>query len=200
MKTKFAQRAGSCAKAVCLAWAAGALPFADAAPTVTAGPWRPAACPPLAERGSGPSNLKVKGPCGFEFRGLATCEKEGDDLLVSVVRDAKNAAEVMLYINVERYVGPGTYKPPNDIWVSLKDGPTIYRWLNNSFEVTVGPGSKYVTLREVRLDPELVLVGCTGPQTNYQCDGRGDEPRHMQTVTTVAGTVYCKAAAGAKKK
>jgi hypothetical protein len=99
----------------------------------------------------------------------------------------------MLFVNVERFVGPGVYKPPNDVFVSLKDGTNIYRWWTNGFEVTVGPGSRYVTLRDVRLDPELLLVGCTGPQTNYQCDGRGDEPRLMETVSTVTGTIYCKA-------
>ena len=115
-----------------------------------------------------------------------------------MVRKAKNAAEVMLYVNVERYVGPGHYKAPNDIFVSVKDGSTIYKWLSNTIQVTVGPGSKYVTLRDVRLDPELVLIGCTGPQNNYQCDGRGDQPKHMETITIVSGTIYCKARAAKK--
>src|SRR5688572_2071171 len=65
-------------------------------------------------------------------------------------------------------------QPQVVFFLSLKDGEKIYRWWSNSHEVTVGPESKFVTLHNVRLEPELVLVGCTGPQTNYQCDGRGD--------------------------
>jgi len=166
---------------------------ASPAPRPAAGNWRPPGCPPPATPGNGPSSLKVTGPCAFEHKGEAECEAEFDDLLITVVRKAKNAAELMLYINVERYVGAGNYKAPNDMFVSLKDGAKIYRWYSNDFEVTVGPQSKYVTVRDVRLEPELVLVGCTGPQTNYQCDGRSEnEPKHMETITTVSGTIYCR--------
>lgn len=172
---------------------AAATTATPSSPPVSAG-WHPGACPPPAERGAGPSTIKVTGPCGFQHKGEADCDADGDDLLVSVVRPAKNSAELMLFVNVERYVGPGEYKAPNDIFVSLKDGSKIYRWLSSRFDVTVGPGSKYIKFNDVRLEPELVLVGCTGPQTNYQCDGRGDEPEHMASVTTVSGTIYCKKA------
>lgn len=180
---------------VFFALAAGAIqPAGAAAParSEAAEMWRPTACPPPAERGSGPSSLKVTGPCAFEYKGVAECESAHDDFMVTVARKAKNGAELMLHINVERYIGPGKYKSPNDVFVGLKDGTKIYRWFSNDFEVTVGPQSRSVTLRDVRLAPELVLVGCTGPQTNYQCDGRGDEPMHMKTAATVSGTIYCK--------
>jgi hypothetical protein len=189
------------AMAVCLAVAAGALHSARAAgpprPAPAAG-WHPAACPPPAERGGGPSSLKVTGPCAFEHKGAAACEPVGDDFYVTIVRKAKNAAELMFFVNVERYVGPGNYKAPNDVLVSVKDGSKIYRWWTNQYEVTVGPGSKYVTLKDVRLDPELVLVGCTGSQLNFQCDGRGDEPGQMESAPIATGTIYCKPG-GAKK-
>jgi len=187
---------GAWAIPVCLAAALAVMQSAHAAAPAlpsAAGSWRPTACPPPDERGSGPSSIKVTGPCAFQHKGEAHCEKDGDDFYVTVWRKARNSAEVMLFINVERFVGPGTYKPPNDIWVSLKDGSTIYRWSSNDYEVTVGPGSKYVTFKDARLEPELVLIGCTGPQTNYQCDGRGDEPRHMASSSTVSGRIYCKA-------
>lgn len=174
---------------------AGAMHPAQAAPSASpaaAGSWHPPACPPPADRGTGRSSIKVTGPCGFEHTGEADCQADGDDMMLVVARKAKKGAEVMLYVNVERYVGPGVYKAPNDLWVSHKDGSKIYRWWSNKFEVTVGPESKYVTLNDVHLEPELLLVGCTGPQTNYQCDGRGDEPRLMETSTTVTGTLYCK--------
>jgi hypothetical protein len=165
---------------------------ADSARPAASPGWRPPACPPLPERGSGPSSVKVMGPCAFEHKGEAVCDASGDDLLVTVVRKARNGAELLFFVNVERYVGAGHYKAPNDVLVSLKDGTKIYRWWTNQSEVTVGPGSRFVTLKDVRLEPELVLVGCTGPQLNYQCDGRGDEPELMETSTIATGTIYCK--------
>ena len=59
--------------------------------------------------------------------------------------------------------------------------------------LVAGLGLSYVPgFPEAHLEPELVLVGCTGPQTNYQCDGRSEnEPKHMETITTVSGTIYC---------
>lgn len=175
-------------------------PPAYAAAPKKAPAWKPAACPPVPEHGGGASNVKVTGPCAFEHKGDAECVADGDDMLVSIVRKTKSGAEVMLFVNVERYVGPGHYKAPNDIFVSLMDGSTIYRWSTNEAEVTVGPESKSVTFKEARLEPELVLVGCTGPQNNYQCDGRGDEPRHMHSSSTVSGTAHCRTAAPAKWK
>lgn len=91
------------------------------------------------------------------------CDAEGDDFLVTAVRAGKDSAELILYLNVERFVGPRTYKPPNDMYVSLKVGSKIYRWSTNEYEATVGPGSKSVTFKDVRLEAEPVLIGCTGP-------------------------------------
>lgn len=154
--------------------------------------WHPPACPPPAQSDSGKSNIKVTGPCAFESKAEAECEILADDMQVILTRKAKNNAELMLYINVERYVGPGTYKAPNDMFVSLMDGEKIYRWWSNRFVATVGPESTSVTVKDVELEPELLLVGCTGPQTNYQCDGRGDEPKLMATSASVSGTIVCK--------
>ena len=181
---------------VCLAVALGAMQPAHAAPPsrpAAAGSWRPPACPPPAEQGEGPSSVKATGPCAFEHRGEAVCEYTGDDFYVTVVRKARNGAELVFYVNVERYVGPGKYKAPNDVLVSLQDGSKIYRWWTNEFEVTVGPESRYVSLHEVRLEPELVLIGCTGPQLNFQCDGRGAESKNMETISIATGAIYCKA-------
>ena len=165
---------------------------APAKPAPAAKAWHPAACPPSAAAAQGASSLKVSGPCAFEYTGQADCFAEFDDLTLSATRNAKNGAELMVYLNVERYVGAGRYKAPNDLFVSLKDKNRIYRWSGNDFEVTVGPGSKTVTVHHALLTPELPLVGCSGPQTNYQCDGRGDDPGHMASVTMVSGTISCK--------
>lgn len=165
---------------------------APAKPASAAKSWHPAACPPPAAASKGLSSLKVTGPCAFEYTDQADCVAEFDDLSLTGTREAKNGAQLMVYLNVERYVGAGRYKAPNDIFVSLKDKNRIYRWSGNDFEVTVGPGSKTVTVHNALLTPELLLVGCSGPQTNYQCDGRGDDPGHMASVTTVSGTISCK--------
>ena len=186
---------------VCLAVALGAMQPAHAAPPskpAAAGSWRPTACPPPAEQGEGPSSVKATGPCAFEHKGEAECEAVGDDLYVTVIRKAKKAAELMFFVNVERFVGPGKYKAPNDVLISLKDGSKIYRWWTNQTEVIVGPESRYVTLRDVRLEPELVLIGCTGPQSNFQCDGRSDDLAIMETTSTVSGTIYCKTGGATK--
>ena len=160
--------------------------------------WHPPGCPPPAETTRGPSSITVTGPCAFEHTGEAECEWEGDDFPVTATRKAKNSAEIVLFVNVERFVGPRTYKPPNDLYVSLKVGSKIYRWSTNNYEATVGPGSKFVTFKDVKLEAEPVLVGCTGPQTNYQCDGRGDDPKHEASMSVVSGTIYCKAARAKK--
>ena len=176
---------------------AAAAPPATPAPQPAAGSWRPDACPP-PPAGSGPSTIKVTGPCALEHKGAVECNTESDDMQMIAVRRARKGAELMLYVNVERYVGAGRYKPPNDLYVSIKDGNKIYRWSANDFHVTVGPGSKYVELDNVLLEPELPLTGCTGPQWNYQCDGRLDVPEHMATRSTISGKLYCKA--GGPKK
>ena len=56
----------------------------------------------------------------------------------------------------------------------------------------------FVRFKNVRLEPEPVLIGCTGPQDNYQCDGRGEEDEMMATLSMASGTIYCKA--GSSKK
>ena len=159
-----------------------------------------AGCPPPPQTGSGGrSNLKVTGPCAFEHTGEAVCDAEFDDLLVSLIRPGRNSTELMFFINVERYVGPRIYKPPIDMWVSLKDGSKMYRWSTNRYEATVGPASAYVSFKDVRLEPEEILTGCTGPQTNYQCDGREDNAAFMATSAIANGTVYCRVAPGARR-
>jgi hypothetical protein len=106
----------------------------------------------VPQRGAGPSKVKVSGPCGFDHTGEADCEADGDDFYVMVTRKTKSGAEVMLFVNVERFVGPGRYKAPNDIFVSLMDGNKIYRWWSNQSEVVVGAGSRYVTFTKTQLE------------------------------------------------
>ena len=162
--------------------------------------WHPPGCPPPASGPKGQSRIKVAGPCAADWTVEADCENEIDDLTFTSRRKTKDGAEMVVYINVERYAGAGHYKAPNDMYVSVMHKNTIYRWSGNDFQATIGPGSKYVTVDDVKLEPELLLVGCTGLQTNYQCDGRGDDPGLRASMTTVSGTLYCKPAAPKKQK
>ena len=159
--------------------------------------WHPPGCPAGAGGPKGQTKMKIGGPCEADWTTDADCENEIDDLTFTARRKVKDGAEMIVYINVERYAGAGRYKPPNDVYVSVMKDKTIWRWSSNDFEATIGPGSKYVEVTNVRLEPELLLVGCSGPQTNYQCDGRGDDPKHMAAITTLSGTLYCK---GGKSK
>ena len=161
--------------------------------------WQPPGCPAPAGGPKGQTKMKVGGPCEADWSVDANCENEIDDLTFTSRRKVKDGAEMVVYINVERYAGAGVYKPPNDVYVSVMKDKSIWRWSSNDFEATIGPGSRYVEVKNIKLEPELLLVGCTGPQTNYQCDGRGDDAKHMASITTLSGTLFCKAAAKKKK-
>ena len=171
----------------------------NAANVAAANTWHPPGCPVLAGGPKGQTKMKVGGPCEADWMTDAECENEIDDLTFISRRKVKDGAEMVVYINVERYAGAGVYKPPNDFYVSVMKDKSIWRWSSHDFEATIGPGSKYVQVKDVKLEPELLLVGCTGPQTNYQCDGRGDDPKHMASLTTLSGILFCKAAPKKKK-
>ena len=83
---------------------------------------------------------------------------------------------LMIYINVENYHGPDTYKRAQ-MFLGLQDKTSIYRWSSDIVAITVGAGEEFVTLPATRLDAEPILVDCTGPMTNFQCSGRGEAER-----------------------
>lgn len=114
----------------------------------------------------------MTGACAFEHKGSFTCEALGDDLYISVSRRAAHGGTLMAFVNVEQYKGPGRYKNAQ-MFVSVQDKSTIYRWSSDEIDIEVGPDVEYAVLPTSRLEAEPLLVECTGPMNNYQCGGRG---------------------------
>jgi hypothetical protein len=132
------------------------------------------------------------GPCAFEHHGTFTCEPLGDDLYVAMSRKSANGGTLMAYINVEAYKGPGEYKQ-GQMFVSVQDKSSIYRWSSDDIAITIGPDVKYALLASTKLQAEPVLVGCTGPMNNFQCDGRGEAAGLLGTLLEVSGRLACAA-------
>jgi hypothetical protein len=182
----------SAAKAAASAAPAGSLDGAAAAAARSA-EWRSQSCPPPPEGASGPSSLAVTGPCAFRHRGAVSCEALVDDFYISVSRKAARGSTLMVYINVENYHGPGRYKDAQ-MFMSVQDRSSIYRWSNDAVEITVGPNEEFAVLPPTRLDAEPVLVDCTGPMDNFQCGGRRDVAAMMRTSHVASGTLRCDGA------
>ena len=153
--------------------------------------WRPPGCPPPPEASSGPSSFTVAGPCAFEHRNAVACESLGDDFLVTLSRKAAAGVALMVYINVEHYKGPGDYTGAQ-IYVGLQDKINIYRWSSDTMNITVGSGEQSVTLPATTLEAEPLFVNCTGPMTNFQCEGRGGAAEFQKTREIVSGTLRCE--------
>ena len=172
---------------------------ANAAEAAAKSEWRPASCPFPPGPSSGPSSIAVTGPCAFEHKGTATCEAKSDDYNVIFSRNAKGAGNTaLLRISVEDYSGAGRYKN-NEILLSVYDKTKMYRWTTEKAEITIGPDSEYLIVHDAKLEPEPVLVDCTGPHTNYNCRTRGDEPQLLKTFPVVSGKIVCEPAEAKKK-
>jgi hypothetical protein len=171
-----------------------ARPAAPADPTVVA-PWSLQACPPPPEDSPGPSSLAVSGPCAFSHVGAVSCASTGDDFIVAASRKAAGGATLVLYINVEKYRGPGTYVG-TQMFVAVQDGKSIYRWSNDNGRVTVGADEKFVAMPTIRLAGEPLHIDCSRqiePATNYQfqCEGTADAAAMEQSVEEVSGVLRC---------
>jgi len=169
--------------------ASSSAPKTSSANSVPASEWRPAGCPP-PEDSPGPSTLKVTGPCTFEHRGKFSCEALHDDFYVSTSRKATGGASLMVYINVERYKGPGAYQGA-EMFIGLQDATSIHRWSSDQVSITIGPEEAYAVLPTTNLEAEPLLVDCSGPQTNYQCGGRSDTAPINGTFEVAVGTLQC---------
>jgi hypothetical protein len=44
----------------------------------------------------------------------------------------------------------------------------------------------------LRLDAEPLLVNCTGPMSNFQCEGLGEAKAFEGTTEVVSGTLRCE--------
>ncbi len=165
-----------------------------AAPAIETGEKRkpPAGCPPEPEALlKGPSVLTVAGPCAFDHHGAVNCEILPDDLIMTVTRKGANGATVMVYVNVERYHGPGRYND-SQMFVGVQNTSQIERWSNDNVSLTVGPDRKYIDLESTSLPAEPRLSDCTGPMTNFQCAGRGTAASVIDAApVTVSGRLVC---------
>ena len=166
--------------------ATGALPPAPA----DIADWRPAGCPPPSEEATGPGRLIVSGPCAFEHQAAVSCEILPDDLIIAVTRKGARGSTVMVYLNVEKYTGPGTYDEAQ-MFVGVQDATTISRWSSDMVALTVGKNGDFVELPATRLEAEPMLLQCSGPMTNFQCEARDSLDAMEKTVETVSGTLYC---------
>ena len=178
--------------------ATGALPLAPAVAPVTAAAaviaapaFRLDACPPLPEDDAGPSTMALDGPCAFRHRAAASCESLGDDFIMVATRPAKDGATAMIYVNVEKYTGPGKYSEAQ-MFVGVQDKVNIWRWSSDNVNITVGKDEAFAEMPRTRLLAEPVLVNCTGPMTNYQCDGRGEVPAFERSLEVVSGRLQCE--------
>src|SRR5262249_46236343 len=138
-------------------------------------------------------------PCAFEQRAAVSCEALADDFIVVATRPAKNGATIMIYINVEKYTGPGEYTEAQ-MFVGVQDKQNIWRWSSDNVNITVGKDEAFSELPPTKLEAEPMLVHCTGPMNNYQCEGRGDEPAFEKTIVTISGRLQCEANSDAAKK
>jgi hypothetical protein len=132
--------------------------------------WRQPGCPPPPEASPGLSDFTAAGPCAFKHRGVVACEALGDDFLVTLTRKAGGATQ---------------------IYLGLQDKFNIYRWSSDKLNITVGSGQQSVTFPATSLEAEPLFTNCTGPITNFQCQGRQFEADFLKTREVVSGTLRC---------
>jgi hypothetical protein len=161
--------------------------------------WSPQSCPPPPEVAPGPGNLVVTGPCPFRHEAAVNCTATDDDFIIAVTRKAAGGATLVMYINVEKYHGPGRYAEAQ-MFLAVQEGTSIYRWSNDYFPIIVGEGEAFVELSATRLDGEPQLIDCSlqiGPATNYQyqCEGIADVTAIEHTAEVASGRLVCEASA-----
>lgn len=134
------------------------LTAAPSAPTIAPiGPlptWRPALCVPEPESAPRYSDLTFSGACTFHHIGPLTCHASQDDFYLTTQRTLSGGLPLTLYINVERYRGPGTYTNAAEVHMIIQDGQGLFRWSNFHGTITVAPGETAATLAPVDLTPE----------------------------------------------
>lgn len=114
--------------------------------------WQPEFCQ-LAPDSAGGSNMNATGPCAFQQHADVGCNADGDDFLVVLSRPAPHAATITVFINVEKYSGPGRYEL-GQMFLTVNSAVSGFRWSNDSFPIVVGPGGKYLDLPPTALLPE----------------------------------------------
>lgn len=152
-------------------------------------------CPP-PDDSPGPGNFFAQGPCEFRQISQVHCQSSTDDFIVAIPRKANNGASLVMYLNVERYHGPGTYDGAQ-LFIALQGDTTLYRWSNDAVHATVGPGEAFVTLPSTRLEQEPMRMQCSrliGPATNYQYQCAASSVSNLESgnsAEVVRGKLQC---------
>jgi len=151
-------------------------------------------CPSSDARVLDPDVFTATGPCGRQQREPVLCNSLQDDFMVAFTRKMEHDANLVVYMNVEFYHGPGSYNHV-EMFETLQTGSNMYRWSNDAGQATVGPDEAYIAFPKVELEAEPMLFNCEnklGPATNYQfqCGRRG--PTMLASVI-FSGKLQCLA-------
>ncbi|HLH68389.1 MAG TPA: hypothetical protein VKY90_05035 [Candidatus Dormibacteraeota bacterium] len=111
-------------------------------------------CPPPPEpSGASGSDFTVDGPCAFHQVGRVYCRTAGDDFYLLLHRSLPEGRTLDLYLDVEYYAGPGTYRE-TQVLLLIQDKTTIYTWSNFRSVATVEPRGAAVQMPRTELLPE----------------------------------------------
>jgi hypothetical protein len=80
------------------------------------------------------------------------CSTTTDDFYLEATRPAARNATLLVYVNVERYKGPGSYDKA-EMLVGVRDAGYNFRWYSDMVRVTVSEGEKSVEIQPARLEP-----------------------------------------------
>lgn len=134
-------------------------------------PWRSELCPPPAETSKGEGTFTATGACSFEQTAPVNCLPLGDDFFVELSRPSAHGAMLRIFLNVERYKGPGKYDG-NSLLVSVRVGDQVFPWNGSEMTMTVDEGEHFVHVEPAVLPPGFMRN--SGP-------------------ISVSGTLSCKA-------
>lgn len=140
---------------------------------VQTSPFPGSLCPPQPEpSGASGSDAEFAGPCAFRQAGPVYCRSSLDDFYLLVRRLLPGGASLNLYVNVEFYSGPRSYRNVQ-VLLLVQDGPTLYQWSNFRAEGTVGAREAWMRLPPTELRPETGRAG-SGVETvsgTFACGG-----------------------------
>jgi len=120
-------------------------------PTVPEWQWRPNLCPPPSEPSGGPGTLVATGACAFQQHGPVNCTSLEDDFILETSRPSARQSTLIIYLNVEKYHGPGSYDE-GQMLVSVQDAKGLFRWRSDTVVATVGADEKFVDIQSTRLE------------------------------------------------
>jgi hypothetical protein len=106
--------------------------------------WSRALCAPLPEPVVAASlgDLMLTGECTLHISQPVQCLSQGDDFYVEAERPLEGGRLLELFVNVESFVGPGDYPHKVELRVLVKDGATLYQWMQYEATATLGASAR----------------------------------------------------------